>query len=754
MAPATSFTVLDDKNTHFKVAFSSWCPTMDLVGVVSTAGELWLHRLSWQRVWTLPAGDKKDASITAIAWRPDGRAIACGRQNGSISIVDVESGVVRDVPAWRSPAEAVTEVTCLGWSDGCDDDSAVLSGQRCLGDDRARCLLTTTPDSEKDSSRAPGAGDGDTTAYGVGSLREPLDARMKLTVLSVGDASGCVHLLALGTFKLATLDMVALGSLPPLPSSQSYRVTSVSASRDLGTVLATLSTGDAAFAVVAASPLGPARRAELLNVVVRRERLRQLSSLCCASVGRMQELWEESLLKLSSKLRRYTNEVAGTGPPGFERTAERELLSFLLDGSTSPDLQGFIGRELAEAELKRIAAASEASCNAVHAAVSGDMWRAASSMCVAASDALGLARWEERYGMVGVRESAVEKCVDCAKRIIVKAEEAIVVLTEVRASMGALHTWLLYASRLVTNTQDAQRAAPVVRPAVDLSAIARLLRDGVGGTEASAAGNTYRRVAQYFETRPLAIPFKTGGDSLATAVEAADDAIAVAFAGVGQTLAASFTAAAVVPVPGRPAVDPSASPHPGEAGTVLCCLPVPSVPLCLAVLSVSSKPSRKQSFGIPPLAVTVSSVIIEMGITSSPLCDTIRHAHMHGSDSVVVLVGGADISSPECSLILAKIPAFATLGHYATTDKRPFAVPSMWLDMLPPMPLGDQEGECRVRSLNDMRGGCASVYASSTRNVAVCVSNKRRKVRLLDLAEDEEEKSDDGEKDGDDDDDA
>lgn len=43
-------------------------------------GEVTLHRLSWQRVWTL-APPSEDVSVKGIAWRPDGQVIAVGYSN-------------------------------------------------------------------------------------------------------------------------------------------------------------------------------------------------------------------------------------------------------------------------------------------------------------------------------------------------------------------------------------------------------------------------------------------------------------------------------------------------------------------------------------------------------------------------------------------------------------------------------------------------------------------------------------------------
>lgn len=66
------FEQLFDKQIPNKIKIVKWCPTMDLLAVVVAAPDetIWIHRLSWQRLWTLSLPEK--LSINAISWSPDG----------------------------------------------------------------------------------------------------------------------------------------------------------------------------------------------------------------------------------------------------------------------------------------------------------------------------------------------------------------------------------------------------------------------------------------------------------------------------------------------------------------------------------------------------------------------------------------------------------------------------------------------------------------------------------------------------------
>ena len=48
-APVDAFTLLHDKNMLAPASASSWCPTMDLLALATTDGQLSLARLDWNK---------------------------------------------------------------------------------------------------------------------------------------------------------------------------------------------------------------------------------------------------------------------------------------------------------------------------------------------------------------------------------------------------------------------------------------------------------------------------------------------------------------------------------------------------------------------------------------------------------------------------------------------------------------------------------------------------------------------------------
>ena len=87
-ATSQSFTQLADKSLTADIKIATWCPTMDLLALATADGQLCLHRLNWQRLWAV----SPESAVTSLCWRPDGKVLACGHDDGFISLLNVENG--------------------------------------------------------------------------------------------------------------------------------------------------------------------------------------------------------------------------------------------------------------------------------------------------------------------------------------------------------------------------------------------------------------------------------------------------------------------------------------------------------------------------------------------------------------------------------------------------------------------------------------------------------------------------------------
>ena len=85
-----SFDVLANKVVSGEVTRMEWCPTMDLLALVTADSSLMVHRPGgWQRLFVHTGFDHP---ITCLAWQPDGQVLAVGHADGSVTLFGVEDG--------------------------------------------------------------------------------------------------------------------------------------------------------------------------------------------------------------------------------------------------------------------------------------------------------------------------------------------------------------------------------------------------------------------------------------------------------------------------------------------------------------------------------------------------------------------------------------------------------------------------------------------------------------------------------------
>ena len=86
-----AFLALLERNVSIKIVSSSWCPTMDIVVLVTADGQLQLFRLNWERLWSLET-KQTGSSITSLEWSPLGKHVAYGDEDGNVVVLAAEDG--------------------------------------------------------------------------------------------------------------------------------------------------------------------------------------------------------------------------------------------------------------------------------------------------------------------------------------------------------------------------------------------------------------------------------------------------------------------------------------------------------------------------------------------------------------------------------------------------------------------------------------------------------------------------------------
>ena len=141
----------------------SYCPTMDLMALVTDEENLDVYRINGQRAFGLKR-KSEDETIEAVTWQGNGASIAVAWSGGSVDVVGCETGKVvhRDIRL-AGKDDAAERVKCMGWGLNFID---VESVQRRVG----------LPTPKKDTSVADAA----TTPVSKGKTDGPTLASMNI----------------------------------------------------------------------------------------------------------------------------------------------------------------------------------------------------------------------------------------------------------------------------------------------------------------------------------------------------------------------------------------------------------------------------------------------------------------------------------------------------------------------------------------------------------------------------------------------
>ena len=202
-----SFTLLHDKNMLAPASASSWCPTMDLLALATTDGQLSLSRLEWNKqggerenkLWST----NPDAPVTSLGWRPDGKVLVSGHADGTVVLHHVEDGETLHVSKPHARA-----VTSLHWQIAPASDAA----RSAFAHQSAAARFTLPPrrsGAEKGGGAAAAAGGAKTRGSNAfrSALVDHFDPPDRLTVLVSGDARGTIALAAFGVVPLGSADL-------------------------------------------------------------------------------------------------------------------------------------------------------------------------------------------------------------------------------------------------------------------------------------------------------------------------------------------------------------------------------------------------------------------------------------------------------------------------------------------------------------------------------------------------------------------
>ncbi|KAL5054338.1 hypothetical protein RYX36_035020 [Vicia faba] len=400
-----------DKPLASQVKIAEWNPEKDLLAMVSDDSKILLHRFNWQRLWTITPG----RCVTSLCWRPDGKAIAVGLDDGTLSLYDVENGKLL-----RSLKSHFAAIVCLNW----EEDNHLINDEHCHTskyEDRTSRFFPPAPK----VPRMPGlvSGDNGFMDDGDDSFEElSSSSHQRFNVLCSGDKDGNICFSIFGIFPIGKT--VAL--------SNDLRRLIVMCSGVLVDDMCVIDMAGYNEYGLHCLALNTAifwnRKNELHQVAQQASNIEDLTEVVRASLSVMSRLWSDAMHTFKEKFNSLSTLIMDHG---LNSSPQEEFLSLLGGARTSPAVHQFLVSTLGEVGVKRI---SKVLCGAgkeLQRIVLEHLQPAAEVMGFRMGELRGLSRWRARYHGIGLDEPLISNATEKAGMLLVQVERFMRVLSSV-----------------------------------------------------------------------------------------------------------------------------------------------------------------------------------------------------------------------------------------------------------------------------------------------------------------------------------
>ncbi|XP_028167763.1 anaphase-promoting complex subunit 4 [Ostrinia furnacalis] len=439
---------MEERHVANQVDLMVWSNRLDLLAISNFKGEVQVHRLHWQKVWNLPP-PKENVTVSCMAWRPDGKALAVGYSSGSVYIIDIEDKDVLDKYDLEHEISEDFEgpknigITCITW--------AVRAGtlesatEYSLYEDTTMFLQKPSSFTAFNTSYKNQGGEDS-----VKSLKEIQEPK-HLTMLLVGYGSGCIFMSIFGRYPYGTVQLAQVTR----DEGGDYKILDISLSDDFSVmqvVYIDRVTKNVLLSLVNTSVLS-AYAEEIFVVANKHGQITQMLSYLDQTMTSITEAWEHILLEMDTKMAYYAASVPEGG-------VSADLLELLMLGVPSDELELFLLQELTAKGLKKFGNSVELSYSTIQKLVLRQLNIVGQHLTYYLSELRGLTRIPDRYKTLGVEESTVTGAIRACCSFLNKCLELQQVIDASMRNYKAFFRWLFV---VIVRLLDEQTPSDIVK---------------------------------------------------------------------------------------------------------------------------------------------------------------------------------------------------------------------------------------------------------------------------------------------------
>ncbi|KAL3825081.1 hypothetical protein ACJIZ3_021110 [Penstemon smallii] len=400
--------------------------------------------------------------ITSICWPPDGKAIALGLEDGSISLHDVENGKLLRCTKFHG-----VSVVCLNSE---EDRKKNVDGNHRIStyEDRTARFFPHAPR----VPRMPGLVSGDSMDESDGSYRGLFDSsHQQFNILCSGDKDGNISFSIFGIFPIGRVNIHNLDFSSHVGNNVAcqlmdgshinlfallrwhYHMIIVLCSGVLNE--AGLEANDTQMSgsglhgihcLVLDSSIFWKRKNELHQVAQQASNVEHLIEVIRESLSVMSKQWSDAMHTYHEKFNALSSLIIDHG---LDSTPQEEFLSLLGGARTSPPVHQFLVNSLGEAGLKKVTKAVCGAGKELQTIVLNHVQPAAEIIGFRMGELRGLSKWRARYRGIGLDENLIDNAMEEAGMFLVQVERFSRVLSSVVQQFSNFFSWLLKSVKVL-----------------------------------------------------------------------------------------------------------------------------------------------------------------------------------------------------------------------------------------------------------------------------------------------------------------
>ncbi|XP_013134982.1 PREDICTED: anaphase-promoting complex subunit 4 [Papilio polytes] len=485
---------VEERHVTYQVDLMVWSNRLDLVAISNFKGEVQVHRLHWQKVWSLPA-PKENVTVQSIAWRPDGKALAIGYSFGIVYVVDIEDKEILDKYDFsaENPEDPYdckpVGISCITWA----VKAGVLESATEYNVYDDATIFLRKPPSPSTSYKNQVSDD---TVKSYKEIPEP----SQLSMLLIGYGNGNIYMSIFGRYPYGTILLAELVN----DECGEYKILDINLSHDFSVMQVLYLdkvTKNVYMSVINTSVLS-AYSEELFVVANKHCQIVQLLSHLDQTMISITEAWEHILLEMDSKMAHYASSVPKGG-------VSADLLELLMLGVPSDELELFLLQELTSKGLKKFGSSVELSYSTIQKLVLKQLNIVGHNLSYYLSDIRGLTRIPDRFKILGLDETTVTRSIRACCAFLNKCLELQQVIDVSMRNYKAFFRWLFV---VIIRLLDEQTPCEIVKMTQqEFTHIAELLynfdnvqTEGDGTSEKPVKFNL-ERLGQYLQDQDLTI---------------------------------------------------------------------------------------------------------------------------------------------------------------------------------------------------------------------------------------------------------